>query len=455
MIRKRFGRLYYRRHGEKTILAITFVQGSNLATKGGAHFNTEGHADQLFVGMSVLVDTNTYRVESITGDEDFVINPSCSSAGAAYTGVFTTPILGNMLASAMVREVDSYWKEFAKVEIGSLMKIEKGDTIGLSTGDIPVISENAKIEMNVLGVEESQSRVELMGTQEDRDFSAASAWVDVDLAAEGGSYNEDDDLSIIADVAGKDDYCELEVASAPTDVGLKYILKFDVANIVHTWIIKSFDGTQTIGIVSADGENQTLVWTATTTGGLRIVAGVSSAEADFDNFGLALFSTAHTIEGRWAEFRTDIHQKRCDLMFFTDNLSDPFAAIYSDIFGAVGLNAVASDLTRLVISADKSQGSFDETNLNIPLFTVESPVWTPASGAVGANAVIISCTNTRATVYWGKYDNEADLETDIDSGDAFSFHGSYVVTIDPNGTYQAQARMEGLTKSATVEAIYT
>jgi len=126
---------------------------------------------------------------------------------------------------------------------------------------------------------------ELMPNQVDRDFSGASAWADVDLNA----YDETGDLTITAD--GANQYCTLVAASAPTVIGRGYSMTFDVANIVSTWTIKSFDGTQDIGTVSANGTAVTLSWTAETVGGYRIVADSGTSSADFDNF--TLTATVH------------------------------------------------------------------------------------------------------------------------------------------------------------------
>jgi len=120
---------------------------------------------------------------------------------------------------------------------------------------------------------------ELMPNQVDRDFSGASAWADNDLNA----YDETDDLTITADA--EDQYCTLLVASAPTTVGKTYLLQFALANVVSDWDIKSYDGTQTIGNVSTD-DTHTIYFTATTTGGLRIVSGAADSSGDFDDFSL-------------------------------------------------------------------------------------------------------------------------------------------------------------------------
>ncbi len=124
---------------------------------------------------------------------------------------------------------------------------------------------------------------ELMPNQVDRDFSGASAWANVDINA----YNETGDLTLTATAAGQ--YCTLVAASAPTEDGKQYTIQLDVANLIGTWTIKDYDGTKTIGTISANGTNQTFTYTADdANGGFRLVAGTDTASGDFDNFSLNL-----------------------------------------------------------------------------------------------------------------------------------------------------------------------
>jgi hypothetical protein len=128
---------------------------------------------------------------------------------------------------------------------------------------------------------------ELMPNQVDRDFSGASAWTNVDLNA----YDETTDLTITASAVGQ--YCTCPVLSAPTTSGSRYRMTFSVANLVGTWTVKSFDGTKTIGTVSVTGA-QSFDWTATTTGGYRIVSVATNSSGDFDNFTLTTNVMDHT-----------------------------------------------------------------------------------------------------------------------------------------------------------------
>lgn len=136
---------------------------------------------------------------------------------------------------------------------------------------------------------------ELMPNQVDRDFSGASAWANVDLNA----YDETGDLTITASAANQ--YCTCPVLSAPTTAGMRYRMTFTVANLVSTWTIKSFDGTKTIGTVTADGA-QSFDWTATTTGGYRIVAVADDSSGDFDDF---------TLTTNVVDFTTGVYSFRC------------------------------------------------------------------------------------------------------------------------------------------------
>lgn len=134
---------------------------------------------------------------------------------------------------------------------------------------------------------------EVMPNVEDRDFSGASAWANVDVNA----YDETTDLTLTADAIGQ--YVTLLVASAPMTAGKRYQLGFDVANIVETWTIQDFTGAQTLGTVSLDGVTQVINFTvdADLTGGFRIVSNHATSSADFDNFTLKeLINVGHSFQ---------------------------------------------------------------------------------------------------------------------------------------------------------------
>ena len=121
---------------------------------------------------------------------------------------------------------------------------------------------------------------ELMPNTVDRDFSGASAWANVDI----NSYDETTDLTLTANAIGQ--YCTCPVASAPTTIGNRYRMTYDLANLVGTWELQSFDGSQVIGVISAIATQGNLEWIATTTGGYRLVSLAANSSGDFDNFTL-------------------------------------------------------------------------------------------------------------------------------------------------------------------------
>lgn len=129
---------------------------------------------------------------------------------------------------------------------------------------------------------DTRFNTELMPNIADRTFSDGTPeWADNNL---GGSYDEVGDLSIVATSA--DEFCELPIASAPTEIGKRYKLLYDLAGIVATWIIKDFTGTQILGTILGNVTQGAIAWYAETTGGLRIVAASDASAGDFDNFKL-------------------------------------------------------------------------------------------------------------------------------------------------------------------------
>ena len=167
----------------------------------------------------------------------------------------------------------------------------------------------------------STGPTELMPNAVDRVFSAASAWTDVDLASGGGSYDETDDLSLLAGATGAGDYCTLAVASAPMTAGKKYRFKYDLDNVVESWYLQDFTGAQTFGTMDTDDDGtiqNTLNFRVDTsiTGGFRIVAVANDAAGDFDNFHLY----------NWSDCLTIFYDKKTATLSLTSSMP------YNDIF---------------------------------------------------------------------------------------------------------------------------
>jgi len=139
-------------------------------------------------------------------------------------------------------------------------------------------------------------KTEWMPNQVDRDFSGASAWEDHDLVSNGGTYDASGDLSISSLVINAD--CFLPVASAPTTIGHTYRLTVSVANLVSTWKICDFTGTQILATITTNGVAQTFDFVAETEGGYRIFALATDSSGDFDDFSLFRLSPSNLV-GTW------------------------------------------------------------------------------------------------------------------------------------------------------------
>ncbi len=323
-MRKEFFRLYYRRHRRFTtsITGLSCTNGSDTIDKAGAHFNTEGHADQLFVGDTVIIDSITYRVVEVVGNTEFELEKVFESATSTYTGTFTTPALSITTATALMSECDDYWAEFFKAEVGASLKVDPGDNV-----------------------------IDTMGNK----------------------YDVNEVVALLFNVMGTEDY-----ESSPNK------------------------------------------------------------------------------EGRWDELRLALQNQPTDILLFNDNTNNPSANIYYDIQGNVQLNALANDIRRIVVDMSENQSVVDENILAIPKFTVETPVWTPDSGAVTVS-VVLSCANKQAKVWYGKYENEAAFLTAISEGNAIWFiGGSLALSITVAGNYFARGyKGEQMTISSIGTAVYT
>lgn len=162
---------------------------------------------------------------------------------------------------------------------------------------------------------------ELMPNQVDRDFSGASAWADVDLAAGSGSYDETGDLSLVAGAAGAGDYCTLAVASAPMTAGQKYRVKYDLDNVSESWYLQDFTGAQNFGTMDTDDDGSTqntlnFRVDSGLTGGFRVAAIANDAVGDFDNFKLY----------NWSDCLTIFYDKKTAVLALTDSMP------YNDLF---------------------------------------------------------------------------------------------------------------------------
>ncbi len=139
--------------------------------------------------------------------------------------------------------------------------------------------------------------VELMPNSNDKSVTTPNAWADVDLVSGGGSFSNDGALILASGSSGVGDYCTLPVASYPMTNGETYRFTAytgdgsdggeDINTFAGTWVVKSFDGTQTFGTITSRATPFVIDFTAEAHGGgLRIEAGSNNAKIHMDNFTL-------------------------------------------------------------------------------------------------------------------------------------------------------------------------
>jgi len=202
----------------------------------------------------------------------------------------------------------------------------------------------------------TRNTTELMPNTVDRDLSGASAWTDGTAGNAMGSYDETTDLTITANAVG--DFVTLIEASAPTTIGKRYRLTYDLANLVGTWTVMDEDAGQTIGTISAIATQGYIDFTATTDGGLRLVSVEANSSGDFDNFTLNLLPYILDMDENGVKYANGVHSRtpvQDDADDFDDAGIFTGAELYGGTFiangtGTINLPAVAVGMNFTVIT---------------------------------------------------------------------------------------------------------
>jgi len=261
----------------------------------------DGVADGVIENSGNLVAANRYEIVTTEADHfgaGKVIDDRITGLTTALDANNTVKQISAAKAEMVIPEfTPTFAYDISGIAAGNIINVGNGTAIdplrfdatgGIALDDGATVATAAAVnwtastpyQITAQWGPSSELSSELMPNQVDRDFSGASAWANVDVNA----YDETGDLTITATSAGQ--YCTCPVLSAPTTIGKGYQLTYDIANIVSTWIVQSFDGTQVIGTISANATQGILTWTAETTGGYRIVSGETDSSCDFDNFTL-------------------------------------------------------------------------------------------------------------------------------------------------------------------------
>jgi len=90
---------------------------------------------------------------------------------------------------------------------------------------------------------------------------------------------------------------------------------------------------------------------------------------------------------------------------------------------------------------------FDENDLDIMLFTVETPVAVPG-GMAGPQDVVVTCNTKDALMYY------TTTGVDPTTGDTYIENGGIIPLLD-DCTLKVKAFKDGMTASAVLEEVYT
>jgi len=352
--------------------AFTLSCKRNLASYVVAAILMEKHDDTTGYRLSTVVTTGYLKLEindtvytsnvapAITGGTEHEFTVTASPGVTNTTVIFYCDgiIVGTAQTATNETTTDNAVSFYA-------MGTDAIRTAGITKGDLVynrALTAAQVLSFNRNGVDFSDkwgSQTELMPNVVDRDFSAASAWADVDLVAGSGAYDEAGDLTITAGAAGANDYCTLPVASAPTTIAKRYRMTYDLANLVGTWTLKNFTGVQTIGSISANATQAKIEWVATTTGGYRLIAVSNNASGDFDNFTLTEIGATLALEGEGINATN-----------WQDSSTNNLDASYP---------AAGSSLVRTILSASETEKGVVElaTDAETAAFESETLVVTP------------------------------------------------------------------------------
>lgn len=135
---------------------------------------------------------------------------------------------------------------------------------------------------------------ELITPIQNRDFSVASDWTNVDIDA----YSETGLLTLEANATGQ--YCTLATTYAPMTAGTLYRISFGVTEVQYgslniDWAVKDVGDNDTIATITTEGTHS-IDYVPTVAGGFRIESNATDSEANFDDFSLQEISYTNPID---------------------------------------------------------------------------------------------------------------------------------------------------------------
>ena len=247
------------------------------------------------------ISTYTYihtgqQLRSLQTQTSYILvhaSASGTGQGRVYLNRTAPGSAGDFDTTGSLSTSGNYWYADSSVDLVGRFSAAPRGNIAYCNGEESMIFGGDEQSIAAAFSIDTDYTTEVMPNVVDRDFSAASAWANVDIT----SYDEETDENLY--ISGSlDQYCTLPVISAPTAIGSLYRLSFDIDTMSTTGpgsiglYIYDFTGVQILGLISGEIANGTysVDFTASTTGGLRIKLGKTTVSVILDNFSLKLLA---------------------------------------------------------------------------------------------------------------------------------------------------------------------
>ena len=198
-------------------------------------------------------------------------------------------------------------------------------------------------------------------------------------------------------------------------------------------------------ILTSHGDNLVIGEKSTISFNILPVGGDSGTLEDFA--GVSGQDVTYGADARFTALESAFKDTSVDILLFNGDPTNPYCAVYYNIRGAVVPNFVAGEVARLNIEISEEDGQFKETDIDVMLFTIDTPAFLPSSGSFATSVdVSISCKVEGVSVYYTTDGTDPDTTDTLYTG---------AITLTDTTTVTAIAYASGYTDSAVASKTYT
>ena len=198
-------------------------------------------------------------------------------------------------------------------------------------------------------------------------------------------------------------------------------------------------------ILTSHGDNLVIGEKSTISFNILPVGGDSGTLEDFA--GVSGQDVTYGADARFTALESAFKDTSVDILLFNGDPTNPYCAVYYNIRGAVVPNFVAGEVARLNIEISEEDGQFKETDIDVMLFTIDTPSFLPTDGTFTSSVdVTILCDIEGANLYYTTDDSTPDSTDTLYTG---------VITISVTTTLKVIAYAGGYTDSAVASKTYT